>query len=346
MANHHPLSVEKIFFLILSGLVVYLLWIIIQPFALVLLTAAVAAIILAPIERHLRAFVHHQKLSSAIISLGVVVLVLIPLLTILLLMAKQASDLLEGVGNANWLLQLQHAAEPVLSALPSNLREYLMQYDLSRVGPSIAKWSFEHIGEIFSSASKLFLNTFLFFIALYYLLSDRDHFYDELLSLSPLKDSVDKTIVARIIKTVRSVVFGVLILGLIQGTFTALGMGIFGVPAPLVWGAMAALASLVPLVGTSLVLIPGILYLFFTGETTAAIGLSIWSAVIVGLADNFLGPYLIKGTTHMHAFLVLLSVLGGIQIFGTVGTIAGPTILAAGLALIELYKAGILMKTK
>ena len=108
-------------------------------------------------------------------------------------------------------------------------------------------------------------------------------------------------------------------------------------------GAATVVAALVPLVGSALILVPAVLYLFFTGSTGAALGLLIWSAVVVGLADNLLGPYLIKGTTHMHTFLVLIAVLGGIQAWGYIGIIAGPTILASFLALLELYKSGILM---
>ena len=93
---------------------------------------------------------------------------------------------------------------------------------------------------------------------------------------------------------------------------------------------------------TAVVLVPAILFLFFTGSSGAALGLLIWSIVFVSMADNIIGPYLISGSTHMHAFLVLLSVLGGLAAFGAVGAIAGPTILAALIALIELYKSGIL----
>ncbi len=120
-------------------------------------------------------------------------------------------------------------------------------------------------------------------------------------------------------------------------------MTIFGVPGSLLWGAVTIIAALVPFVGSSLVLVPAAIYLFISGSTSAAIGLLIWSAVVVGLADNILGPYLIKGTTHMHAFLVLISIFGGIQLFGAVGIIAGPTILAALLAMLELYQSGTIM---
>ena len=123
-------------------------------------------------------------------------------------------------------------------------------------------------------------------------------------------------------------------------------MTIFHVPGSLIWGALAIVAGLVPLFGTALVMVPAILYLFFTGSTFAALGLLIWSVLLVSTVDNLIAPFLIGGQTHLNSFLVLISVLGGLAAFGSVGAIAGPVILAALLALIELYKSGILTTGK
>jgi predicted PurR-regulated permease PerM len=123
-------------------------------------------------------------------------------------------------------------------------------------------------------------------------------------------------------------------------------MTIFGVPGALIWAALTAVAGLVPLLGTAIVLIPAILYLFFTGSTIAALGLFLWSIVFVSMIDNLVGPHLIGGRAHLHSFLVLIAVLGGLAAFGSVGAIAGPTVLAALLGLLELYKSGILSTGK
>ncbi len=339
------MTIEKWFFLLITAVVAGLFWKIIQPFALVLLSAAVFAIMLSPLDARLNKFLKHPRISAAIISIGVVILVFVPLLLLSLVMVRQASDLIQNsFHETGWIEGIRAFLLPIISLLPQHVQESILSYDVTQLGVTIATWAFNNIGNIFESATNLILNTFLFFIALYYLIVDREKIYAEVLALSPLKDNVDVKILKRVIGTVRSVVFGVLILGFVQGVFAAIGMSIFGVPGALIWGAVTALAALVPLVGSALVLVPAVLYLFFTGSTAAAFGLLIWSVVVVGLADNILGPYLIKGTTHMHAFLVLISVLGGIQVFGYIGVIAGPTILAALLALIELYQSGILTK--
>lgn len=341
------MDLQKYFFLLITAVIVYLFWTVIEPFALVLLSAGVFAIILSPLDQWLNTHLKHPRTSAAIISLGVVMLIFVPMLLLSLVMVHQAADLIEySFGDAGWIEGFKNILRPVISLLPETVQTSILTYDFSQLGVTIASWAFHNIGNVFSSATTLFLNTVLFFIALYYLIIDREKLYAELLSLSPLKDRIDAKILKRIVGTVRSVVFGVLILAFVQGVFAAIGMSLFGVPGALIWGSVTMLAALVPMVGSALVLVPAVLYLLFTGSTTAALGLLIWAIIIVGLVDNVLGPYLIRGTTHMHAFLVLISVLGGIQTFGYIGVIAGPTILAALFALIELYQSGILTKGK
>jgi predicted PurR-regulated permease PerM len=341
------MTIEKWFFLLITGIVLYLFWTVIQPFAFVLLIAGVVAIILSPVDRLLCKWVKSPRLSAIMLAVGVFLLVFVPILILLLLMAHQASDLVQAtIADTSWLDQLNPETSPLFAALPVVLQEQLLAIDLIGIGQSAASWAFDNVGNVFSSTTKLLLNTFMFFIALYYLLVERERMYAEALALSPLRDSIDEKILKRITNTLRQVVFGVLLLAIVQGLLAGIGMTIFGVPGSIMWGAVTIVAALVPFVGTALVLIPAVLYLFFTGSTAAAVGLFIWSVVFVGLADNFIGPYLIRGTTHMHAFLVLLSVLGGLMTFGPVGVLVGPTVLAAMLALIELYKSGILTTGK
>ncbi len=341
------MTIEKWFFLLLAGIVLYLFWTVIQPFAFVLLIAGVFAVVLSPVDRLLRKWIKHPRVSALILSACVFLLVFVPISILLLLMARQASDLIQlATADTSWLDQLNPETSPLFATLPAVVQEQLLALDLVGIGKSAASWAFDNVGSLFSSTTKLLINTFMFFIALYYLLVERDRLYTEALALSPLRDSIDEKLLKRITNTLRQVVFGVLLLAIVQGLLAGIGMTIFGVPGSIIWGAVTIIAALVPFVGTAIVLIPAVLYLLFSGSTAAAIGLFIWSVVFVGLADNFIGPYLIRGTTHMHAFLVLLSVLGGLMAFGPIGILMGPTVLAAMLALLELYKSGILTTGK
>ncbi|MBI2476892.1 AI-2E family transporter [Candidatus Uhrbacteria bacterium] len=343
--NH--MTIEKWFFLLVTALVLYLFWQILEPFILVIVIATVVTVILSPIDKHLKKFLKRPRLCAAILSITTFFLIFIPILTVLFLMGTQASDLiLTAASDTAWLDELKSAATPIIQTLPNPVQNEIVAVDLAAIGKSVATWAFQNVGNVFSSSTQLILNTFIFFLCLYYLLVNREHLYNEALALSPLENETDKMLLKRIVNTIRGVVFGVLLVALIQGVIAGIGMTIFGVPGSLIWGALTAVAGLVPLLGTAVVLIPAILYLFFTGSTIAALGLFIWSLIFVSTIDNLIGPSLIGGRAHLHSFLVLISVLGGLTAFGSVGAIAGPTILAALLGLLELYKSGILSAGK
>lgn len=341
------MTIEKWFFLLVTFVIFYLFWQILQPFILVIILAAVATIILSPIDRRLRLFVHHAKISAIILSVATFFFVFIPILMILSFMVIEASDLIKtSITDTAWIDRLNTSAIPLIQRLPDPIQHEITTINVGEIGKSVATWTFEHIGRIFSSSTQLILNTFIFFLCLYYLLVNRDHLHKEILLLSPLADSIDEKLIKRIINTIRGVVFGVLLVAIIQGLVAGIGLMIFRVPGSLLWGALAGIAGLVPLFGTAVVLIPAILYLFFTGSIMSAVGLLIWSILFVSTIDNLIGPFLIGGKTNLNSFLVLISILGGLVAFGSVGAIAGPTILAALLGLLELYKSGILTTGK
>lgn len=343
--HHHRYEITKWFFLIVSAIVLYLFWQIVQPFAIALLTAGVAAIVFAPLHRGMGKWIKNKKLSAILIVLFTFLVIVLPLFFIAILMVQQAADIIQSsIGENGWLQTFDISAHPLFLSLPAFAQERILTLDVAQIGTGIAEWTFQNVGALFQSTARVLFNTFLFFIALYYFLVDRDRIYKEALELSPLKDKLDASIVHRIVITVRSVVFGALIVALVQGALAAIGLTIFGVPGAILWGGLAVIAAQVPLVGLSLIMVPAVVYLFITSTTASAVGLLIWAVVVVGLVDNVLSPYVIEGKTKMHGLLILISILGGLKIFGSIGFIIGPTILAALMVVLELYKAGILEK--
>jgi len=333
------------FFLVVSAIVLFLFWKVVEPFVLVLVTASIAAVVLTPVDEKLREMVKGPRFSAVLMLFGVFFILFVPLFSIGVLMVNQASEIAEVTfSESGWLSSFDIAAFPLFVLLPDVVQQEVLAIDLRELGSVSANWAFEHVGDLFSSGTKFIFNTFIFFMALYYFLSERGRIYQEILDLSPFKDKLDAKIVDRITRTVRGVVFGALIIAFVQGALAAIGMTIFGVPGAVLWGALVVIASQVPLLGVGLIMVPAVAYLFFTGSSGAALGLLIWSGVVVGMVDNFLSPKIVGGRTNMHSLLVLISILGGLQLFGPVGFIVGPTILAATLVVLELYKNGALAK--
>lgn len=311
--------------------IVFVFWKIIEPFALVTITALAAGIIFTPLQRKLAEKFKSEGLASALISVFVLLGIVIPLFILLFVIIKQAGDLVE-------LLQGVHISS---ENLPEILQQQLATVDLNDVSKFIANWIVANVGAVFASTAGLILDLFIFFIAFHYALTSRRQLHKAALELSPLRDSADEKIIHRVIETVRSVVFGSLLVALIQGIVATIGMLLLGLPGAVIWGVLTTILAPIPIVGTGIVMVPAAIYFFATGNIFAGIGMIIL-LIIVGMIYNVLAPRLIERKTKMHAFLILISLLGGLNLFGPIGFIVGPSVLAIIIVLVELHKAGAL----
>lgn len=341
----HSAIVNRGFFLLFAAAVVFLFWKIIAPYAVVLATAGVAAILLAPLDTRLRKAIRHPRLSALLLIALLFCVVVGPLIILLFFMIGQGIDLAKmTIADPRWIDGFKLEDQQWFVTLPQALKGEVAAVDIGNAVRNMSNWVSSNLTAIFSGGLAFLFETFIFFICVYYFLVDRERIVKALVSLSPLEDRMDRKILGKIVETVRGVIFGTLIVAVIQAILAGIGMVVFGVPGASIWAALTIIASQIPLFGTALILIPVILYLFFAGHLAASIGLAVWSALVVGLADNILQPYFVSGKTHMHALLILISMLGGLQFFGPIGFILGPAVLAAFLVVVELYKAGMFEK--
>ncbi len=208
---------------------------------------------------------------------------------------------------------------------------------MSNVVQQTARFIVDHLVSLFAGTAS---TIFLFFIALfacYYFFKDGKYFTTYLIKLSPLKDVDDQLILTRLALAVRSVALGTVTVAIVQGILTAIGLSVVGFDRAILLGCVAAIGALVPGVGTAIVIIPSVIYLVISGQHFLAIGLGVWGLIAVGFIDNLLGPYMMSKGNNLHPFLILLSVLGGLSLFGPLGFILGPVILSFFLVLLELY---------
>lgn len=327
--------VEYVFFFGLMGVVGYLVWEMLAPFISALALSAIIVTICYPLYQKTlnRMPWHNETLAALVTTILVLVIVILPIffLTSAVLREAVAIYQLLGKGEFSFLSSIEDLEQIGRSFVPEfelNMTEYLRQG---------AQWFASHLGPIFAGTAS---TVFLFFISIigsFYFFRDGRVFTKWLLQLSPLPDAEDELILNRLSTAVRSVAIGIVLIALIQGVLTALGLTIFGFERAILLGAIAAFGALIPSVGTSIVFIPAVLYLLFTGEYVNAIGLTVWGTLAVGLIDNLLGPYLMSRGNMLHPFIILLSVLGGIAFFGPIGFVVGPVIVSFFMVLLELY---------
>ena len=332
------------FFALLAGVILLVVFIFL-PYVNVLVLAITLAIIFSPVNRRIQKVVGNRESFAAFCTLCIIaVVVLAPLFFITFKIYGETRDLytsLSGRGGSTVALETLEKNIISLSSrvLPEGIRPTDESLDLGQYVQTALSFGVSHLDTIFSRTAILIFKLFLLLVALYYTLRDGPKLKKSLVEYSPLVDTHDEQIFKKLELAVNSVVKGSLTVGVIQGVLTGIGFAIFGVPNPALAGSIAVITSLIPGVGTAIVLIPGVIYLFVTGSTGAAIGLLLWAVVAVGLIDNILGPFLVKRGINIHPFLILLSVIGGIGFFGPVGFSMGPLALSLLFALLSLYKS-------
>ncbi len=310
---------------------------IILPFVGALLLAAVFAVMLLPIyEKLLGVLRGRRAVAAGLLLLLVFAAVLVPVTLLGGKIFQESRDfyILIRSDQARIVSNFQHIWEQ-----QKFLSRYLPEFptDFSSLIEQVIGWLVAHLGGFFSGTLQVLLSVFVGIIAFYYFLKDGPAFLSRVMVLSPLPDAYDRQILSRIQLAITSVVRGSLLIAGIQGFVSGIGYAIFGVPGAAFLGVITAIGALVPGIGTAAVIFPVILFLFLSGKTAAAIGLLCWGVVAVGLIDNMLGPRFVGQGLRIHPFFVLLSVLGGVTVFGPFGIVVGPMVLALLFAFLDLY---------
>ncbi|MFA5185004.1 MAG: AI-2E family transporter [Patescibacteria group bacterium] len=323
------------FFLTLLGLIGALFFWIIIPYLGVLVIAAAIAIIVQPIFLRLKNFLVKYDRIAALLTIAVAAIIfLAPLLFFSYQIFQESLNLYTRLSDNS------DAYSRAISSLATTIRSYIPGFDID-LGiylSQILNWVARNLGAIFTGTVQTFLSLFLGLMALYYFLVDGKKFKDAIISLSPLSDDYDQKLIDRLEIAVGSVIKGSLLVAMVQGAVSGFGFWIFGVPDPTLWGTCAAVAALIPGIGTSLVIVPAVIYLTLAGHYYAAIGLLVWGATVVGLLDNVIRPILVGRGVSIHPFFVLIAVFGGISFFGPLGIIFGPLVLSLLYGLLEIYR--------
>lgn len=323
----------------------YLVWVVLSPFVTALALAIIIVTICYPLHKRIENFVYknNKSLAAGLTTLIAVFVVVLPLIFISAILVRESVSFYQTLSSGPDL-----SFEKYITTFEQGVQSYIPGFTID-FGEQIKQsldWFVGNIGTIFASTVSTIFIVFISLIGSYYFFRDGKEFIKILIKISPLPDKDDQIILNRLAIAVRSVATGVLLLSLIQGSVAAIGLTIFGIDRAILWGAVGAILAMLPGVGTSVVMIPAILYLFFTGHLVASIGLLIWMAISIIIIDNIIGPNLMSRGNNLHPFIVMTSVLGGISAFGPIGFIVGPVIVTLFIVLLEIYNQHIVIKEK
>jgi len=290
-----------------------------------------------------------RKSSAALLTLLILAIgVLLPAILLSLQIINQAQELSTGV-----LPKIEHQIKNPDSfrmEFPGWLpfHESLDDFGRTIIGKigefagQIGKYLVGVISELTQSTANFLLNFFVMICAVFYFLQDGKQIIQKLVSYSALQKSTQMILLKKGYSVARATIKGAVVIGIIQGALGGLGLWITGIPNAALWGAVMAIASVLPGIGTAIVWIPAVIYLLGTDNVLAGIGLTLWSALVVGSIDNVLRPKLVGSDTQMPDLLILISTFGGLAMFGAVGLIIGPVITALFLAIWDIYRETLL----
>jgi predicted PurR-regulated permease PerM len=335
-----------------TAVALYLCWSMLQPFVEVVLWAVVLVIVFFPVHRRIRARVGSPGWSAVLSCLLVIVAILVPLTLLTFAVVNELADFAQMLqpkpdgsgGAAGAAAGLLDPNSPYVGPAVRWLGQYV---DLGRLGSqeflaerlkgvsgAIASRTLGFVG----GAVGFIVEVFFVIFTMYYLFRDGERMRTAAYDMVPLSGPQAREIFDRTGEVISASVYGVLVIAVIQGVLGGLAFWVLGLPSALLWGVVMIFLSMIPMAGAFIVWVPAAIYLALTGHWVSALILTVWGALVIGSIDNFLRPKLVGERTRLHELLVFFSVLGGLQVFGVLGLVLGPVIVAITIALLDVLR--------
>ncbi|MCE9557923.1 MAG: AI-2E family transporter [Armatimonadetes bacterium] len=315
-----------------------------EPFSDAILWAIVLSILMWPIQMRFRKR-FSENISSLFTVFSTILIVIIPIGLAALMVASQIKGMQEvidssGQPHQKWTIEqtiadIDKAVHPTLEKLGSDVtltESWALHKDewKAKLGTAAPK--------VLTALATSILTVIFALLTMFFMIRDADKLREPILELIPLQHDQTSAILQRLYQTVRGVFVGVVMVSLVQGALATTFYAIAGVPSPLVFGLVTTIFCVIPMLGAPVIYAPLGAMLLVQGNVPAALWVLIGGFGVVSQIDNFLRPFLIGAKVNMHPMGVFFSILGGILVFGPVGLMIGPVILAIGIALVEIIR--------
>lgn len=334
---------QRAFLILLVIFISVLFLAMISRFLVAVLLAAVFSAMAGPLFRGLKRRFRDKAAPAAVVTILIVLLlIVIPMTAFFGIVAAEAIEVTQAV--APWIqrqVSQPDELDKLLQSIPllDRLQPYQDQIAarMGQLAGTLGTFIFNSVGQMTRGTVNFLLQLFIMLYAMFFFLIGGKQILERILYYMPLSPREESRMVERFVSVTRATIKGTLVIGIVQGGLAGLAFWVVGIEAPAFWGTVMAVLSIIPGIGTGLVWVPAVIYLFAVGRTGAALGLFIWCAVVVGLADNFLRPWLVGRDTKMSDLLVLLSTLGGLFLFGAIGILIGPLVAALFITVWDIY---------
>ncbi len=327
---------------ILTAISIFTLVVMLQSILAPFIFACILATLTWPLrEKLLKLTKGKAGLTSFLLIFGMIFLIAAPITGILLLAISQAQTFLTNFKPEeiqNWVFLQGNRLDQLDFARTLGITSQSLQEKLHDGVSEVASWSMNVVFSLGSNVLHTFVLVGITLMSLFYLYVSGDAFVRRVKNLVPLADSQVDELLDVFRRTSKAIFKGNFVIGGTQGLLTGLLFLFTGLPSPVFFGVIAALASLIPAVGTGLVWGPAAVYLLATGEITRGVVVIGIGAGAISSIDSLMRPVLVGRDAGMHDLMVFLTTIGGITYFGPVGVLFGPLVGAGVLAMIRLYE--------
>jgi predicted PurR-regulated permease PerM len=335
---------DKTFLFLLIAVTFAFAWILWPFFGAVFWGAVLAIVFAAPYRRLLRSMAYKRTLAALSTVMIVLMMVIFPLTLIVALLLQEGLAVYERVQSGE--LSIARYFQQVFGALPTWISDLLDRFGLTNLGlmqerlsAGLMKGSQFVASQLISIGQNTFdfiVNVAIVLYLLFFLLRDGDVLVRRIRDAVPLHAEQQRDLFNRFTTVIRATVKGNVVVAIVQGALGGLIFWFLGVHAPVLWGVLMALLSLLPAVGSALIWVPVAIYFLVTGAIWQGIVLIAFGVLVIGLVDNVLRPVLVGKDTKMPDYVVLISTLGGMAIFGLNGFVIGPVIAAMFMAVWDI----------
>ncbi len=334
----------RVFGLAAAALLALLLLNILKPFFESILWAGLLAFLLAPVDAFLaRKLGGRPALSALLLTVAGALFVLIPAVMTAVVFAGQATVLVGRLQELADRYRITHATDvfqvPAFDQLFTWIGKFVpvppeqIQAWALDGGKALLALLVASSGAFFAGVLGVVVEVGLTLFLLFFFLRDGREMVTRALVLVPMTAERKADLVDHLAAVIRAVALGTLFTAVVQGTLVGMSFAFTGLPSPVVFGVLAMLAALVPLVGSSLVWVPAAFVLIAHNRVGAAVFLAFWGLVVVSVVDNIVRPLVVSGRAQISTLPVLLGLVGGLATFGAIGFILGPVVIALALAL-------------
>ena len=334
-------------------IIILLAFYIAKPFLPALLTGGIIAYLSYPLYNKTLKRIKNKNVSALIVSILAILLITIPFLIVLSLISKEAYDTYTSLSQQNlgtnfmsiicknegWISC--RSLKSLVKFLPEENLDYYFQVTIEKITGFILS----NASRFIASIPSVLLNLFVMAFVVYYSLRDGSAIGVKIRNILPLKEPHKQEVLDKFHNVTYGVFYGNITIAIVQGILGIVGFALLGVPSPVLWGLVMMLFALVPYFGSAIIWLPAALNLIFIGylqgETSFIIRGSIliaYGALVISTIDNILKPKLIGSKAKIHPVLVLIGVFGGLSLFGFIGFILGPLMLALLMTFIDIYE--------